>query len=144
MPCSHKSSIYLITYTNSSLASIFLSLCSLNVIKTTQSFLLSHVCLSMCFVNGDKLGGCLNSSLIQLIFFYSTIQINDNYFHIYCCLVAKLYLTLCDPMGCSPPSSSVYGISQARIMECVAISFCRGSFWPKDQTHVFCIVRWIL
>ena len=36
-------------------------------------------------------------------------------------LVAKSYLTLCDPMGCSPPGSSIHGISQARIPEWVAI-----------------------
>ena len=36
------------------------------------------------------------------------------------CLVAQLCLTLCDPMNGSPPSSSVYGILQARILEWVA------------------------
>ena len=35
--------------------------------------------------------------------------------------------TLCDPMDCSPPGSSVHGILQARILEWVAISFSRGS-----------------
>ena len=40
--------------------------------------------------------------------------------------------TLCDPMDCSPPGSSVHGISQARIQEWVAISFSRGSSQPKD------------
>ena len=35
-------------------------------------------------------------------------------------------LTLCDPMDCSPSSSSVYGILQARILERVAISPCKG------------------
>ena len=39
------------------------------------------------------------------------------------CLVAKSCLTLCDTMDCSPPGSSVYGISQARILEWVSISF---------------------
>ena len=39
----------------------------------------------------------------------------------------------------SPPGSSVHGISQARILEWVAISFSRGSFWPRDQTQVSCI-----
>ena len=43
-------------------------------------------------------------------------------------LVAKLYLTLCDPLDCSPPGSSVHGIFQTRIMEWVAISFSRGVF----------------
>ena len=51
------------------------------------------------------------------------------------------YVTLCHPMDCSPPSSSVHGISQARILEWVAIS-SRGSSPPRHQTHVSC-VSWI-
>ena len=47
-------------------------------------------------------------------------------------LVAQLCLTLCDPMDCSPPGSSVHGILQARILEWVAISFSRGSSQPRD------------
>ena len=46
--------------------------------------------------------------------------------------------TLCDPMDCSPPGSSVHGIFQARILEWVGISSSRVSFWPRDQTHVSC------
>ena len=42
--------------------------------------------------------------------------------------------TLCDPMDYSPPSSSVHGILQARILEWVAIPFSRGSSRPRDQT----------
>ena len=42
-------------------------------------------------------------------------------------------------MDCSPPSPSVHGISQAKILKWVVISFSRGSSWPRDQTHVFCI-----
>ena len=44
----------------------------------------------------------------------------------------------------SLPSSSVYGIFQARILEWVAISYSRGSSWPKDGTCVSCIGRQIL
>ena len=44
-----------------------------------------------------------------------------------------------DPMDCSLPGSSVYGILQARILEWVAIPFSRGSFLPKDPTRVSCI-----
>ena len=40
----------------------------------------------------------------------------------------KSCLTLCDPMDCSLPGFSVHGISQARILEWVAIPFSRGSF----------------
>ena len=45
----------------------------------------------------------------------------------------------CDPMDCSPPGSSVQGVSQARILEWGAISFSRGSSQPRDQTWVSCI-----
>ena len=44
-----------------------------------------------------------------------------------CSLVAKLCLTLCDPMDCSPPGSFVHGTCQARILERDAISFSKGS-----------------
>ena len=61
-----------------------------------------------------------------------------------CCLIAKLCLTLCNPMDYSLPGSSVHGIFQARILKWVAISFSRGSSWPRDQTCVSCVGRWIL
>ena len=48
------------------------------------------------------------------------------------------------PVDCSLPSSSVHGVSQARILEWVAISISRGSFWPRDQTYISCIGRQIL
>ena len=50
--------------------------------------------------------------------------------------VTELCLTLCDPMDCSPPGSSVHGILQARILEWVAIPFSRGSSGPRDRTQV--------
>ena len=52
-------------------------------------------------------------------------------------LVAQLCPTLCNSMDCSPPGSSVHGISQARILEWVAISFSRESSWPRHQIQVF-------
>ena len=42
--------------------------------------------------------------------------------------------TLCDPVDCSPPGSSIHGILQARILEWVAISFSRGCSRPRDRT----------
>ena len=42
-------------------------------------------------------------------------------------------------MDCSPPGSSVHGISQARILEWVTIPFSRGSSGPRDRTRVSCI-----
>ena len=51
-------------------------------------------------------------------------------------LVAQLWLTLCDPMDCSPPGSSVHGILQARILEWVANPFSTGFSQPRDQAWV--------
>ena len=55
------------------------------------------------------------------------------------CVVACSCPTLCNPMYCSPPGSSVLGISQAGILEWVAISSSRGSARHRDWTHVSCI-----
>ena len=49
-----------------------------------------------------------------------------------------------NPMDRSPPASFVHEISQARILEWVAVSFSRGSSQPRDQTWVSCIDRWII
>ena len=53
--------------------------------------------------------------------------------------VAQLYPTLCDPMDCNLPSSSVHSILQARIPEKVAIPFSRGPSQPRNWTVVSCI-----
>ena len=61
------------------------------------------------------------------------------------CVSAKplqLCPTLCNPVDYSPPGSSVHGILQARILEWVAISFSRGSSWPRNWTHVSCLLHW--
>ena len=54
-------------------------------------------------------------------------------------LVAQSCPTLCVPVDCSLPGSSVHGILQERILEWVAISFCRGSSQSRDRNRVFCI-----
>ena len=71
------------------------------------------------------------------------VQHSDSIIYIYVCvcvcvyvymkvLVTQLCPTLCDPMDCSPPGSSVRGFLQARILEWVAIPFSRGSSGPRD------------
>ena len=47
--------------------------------------------------------------------------------------------TLCIPMDCSPPGSSVHGPLQVRILETIAMPSCRGSSWPRDGTSVFSV-----
>ena len=54
--------------------------------------------------------------------------------------VAQSCLTLCDPMDCSLPGSSVHGIFQAIVLEWIAISFSRGSSHSRDRTQVSRIV----
>ena len=54
--------------------------------------------------------------------------------------------TVCNPMDCSPPGSSIQGIFQAWILEWAAISFSRRSSQPRGWTHISCmswISRWI-
>ena len=58
-----------------------------------------------------------------------------------CCLVANSCLTLCNSVDYSPPGSSVHGISQARILESVAISFSKGSSRLRDWTRISCIAE---
>ena len=60
------------------------------------------------------------------------------------CLVSKLCPSLCDPKDCSLPGSSIHGISQARILERLAISFSREPPHPRDQTRISWIERRIL
>ena len=51
--------------------------------------------------------------------------------------------TLCDAMDCSPPGPSVHATFQARILEWVAISYCRVSSRPRGGKHFPCIGRQI-
>ena len=56
------------------------------------------------------------------------------------CLITQSCLTLCDPMDCSLPASSVRGDLQARILEWVAYPSSRGSSQPRNWTEISCIV----
>ena len=51
------------------------------------------------------------------------------------------HVPLCNPRDCSPPGSSVHGLSQARVLEWAAISSSRGSSRPRDQTCISCTAR---
>ena len=54
-------------------------------------------------------------------------------------LVAQLCPALYDPMDCSPLSSSVHGVLQARILEWMATSFSRRSSQHRDCSWISCI-----
>ena len=59
------------------------------------------------------------------------------------CLLTQSCLTLSDSMDWSLPASFVQGFFQARILECVATSFSKGSPQPRGRTCVSCIGKWI-
>ena len=67
------------------------------------------------------------------------VNVGLRHFQSCACLVSQLCPTLCNPMDCSPPDSSVCGILQARVLEWVAIPSSRGSSQPRDQTWSSCI-----
>ena len=56
------------------------------------------------------------------------------------CEVVQSCPTLCDPMDCSLPGSSVHGIFQTIVLEWIAISFSKGSSQPRDHTWVSRVV----
>ena len=75
----------------------------------------------------------MHAQLIYNVLLTSTGQQSDSVIHM--CVHARslqLYPTLCHPMECSPPDSSVHGFLQARILEWVAMTFSRGSSPPRD------------
>ena len=55
------------------------------------------------------------------------------------CLADQSCLTLRDPVACNLPGSSIYGTSQSRILEWIAMYFSRGSFPPRGQAHISCV-----
>ena len=83
---------------------------------------------------------CYIISLGYLVFFNS-----QKYFWCSDCALSRIWL--CDPVGCSPPGSSVHGISQARTLERGAISSSSGPSWFRDRIRFFCVLyinRWVL
>ena len=62
----------------------------------------------------------------------------ENLWDMCLCSVAQSCLTLCVPMNCSPPGSSVHRIFQTRILEWVVISFSRESSQPRGQMSLAC------
>ena len=68
--------------------------------------------------------------------FFTTSTTYNSFSFAVLCLVTQSCLTLCDPMNCSLPDSSVHGILQARILEWVAMPSSSRSSQPRDQTQI--------
>ena len=91
------------------------------------------------WINGNRLG---EMRLVFAEWKPGTRRLLESLYKLCCCLVAKSCRTLCNPVDCSLPASSVHGIFQARMFEWVAISSSRGSSHPRDRTRgVFCLSR---
>ena len=56
-------------------------------------------------------------------------------------VVSPWVMSLCDPVDCGPPVSSVHGVLQARILKCVAMPFSRGSSGPRDGLASLCLLH---
>ena len=90
-------------------------------------------------------------NFIHLYFYWSKVGLPccvrlwyiANWFSVYICvcvcMCVQSCLTLCDSVDCYLPGSSVHGISQARTLEWIAVSYSRGLSRPRDQSHISCL-----
>ena len=95
--------------------------------------------LTVSLVNVEQIFSLKHSNLVYFIWvfliafpFKWSMEVEEEV------LVAQSCPTLCNPMDCSPPASSVHGILQAKILQWVAILFSRGSSQTRDRTWVSC------
>ena len=80
---------------------------------------------------------CMSTDRHTTTWARSRFNLQTKYTPLYCeCFWMYLVMSLCDPMDCSPPGSSVLRIFLAIIMEWVAISFSWVSSRPRDRTHL--------
>ena len=77
--------------------------------------------------------------MLEFTYIYGNVDLMWSLILHVCVWVTQLCPTLCNPINCSLPGSSVHGILQARILEWVAMPFSRGSSQPRDRTQVSCM-----
>ena len=91
---------------------------------------------TICRSRSTKLSPSVHIIMRKNKFVFYSPKFGAGLLYVHACSVAQLYLILCNPMNCSPPCCSVLGISQARILEWVAISFSRESPQPRAGTRI--------
>ena len=97
----------------------------------------SHWCKALNIVWFRVGKTCLELGQFKVVFLeLRLVEISKAALGGYTCSVVYNFLQL---YGLCPPGSSIYGIFQVRILEWVDISSSRGSSWPRDRTHVFCV-----
>ena len=124
-----------ISHLLSLLESVTLPSCPLNASPCMEAVILYYCTSRYCTVRLKMF------YFLCLLFF--TYYLYRNYYY----SVTQLCPTLCDPMDCNLPGSSVHGILQAKILEWIAISSPRGSSLPRDRiciSYISCVCRWIL
>ena len=104
-------------------------------IKLAKKFV--QVFLLRCY--GNELSGqpnTINRTITMLFLFETKLGPGTLHCRAYCCVSHSVMSWLfCDPINCSPPGSSVHGVSQARVLEWAAISSTRGSSPPRDPSN---------
>ena len=106
--------------------------CRAHLGNSPPRFLFSHSVAHFCYLwNGENKLANLNTVLKRKMGEFKTPSVKGQRSE-----VAQSCPTLCDPMDCSLPGSSIRGILQARVLEWVAVSFSRRSFQPRDRTRV--------
>ena len=107
------------------------------IINVTRWWLHSHLLFQMCFL------AWVNQHIPWYLLRSWDIDLEKVFCSVCLCVcvrsISQSCPTLCNPLDCSPSRSSVHGISQARILQWVAISYSRGSSWHKDQTCSPCV-----
>ena len=93
-----------------------------------------HKAVAKTFYLASYLRSILLYFFLVLLYKFDSESTFQNYAILETETFAQSFPTLCDPMDCSPPVSSVHGILQARILEWVAIPFSREAPRPKGQT----------
>ena len=110
----------------------FSSSLPLQVVSSPETGVLSHI------GNGTAVPFCMSDWGYQNLTSFSHLQVTVFIWKPECVCVKLLrsYPTLCYPMGCRSPGSSVHGVSQARILEWVALPSSRESSPSRDRTCV--------
>ena len=108
------------------------------IINVTRWWLHSHLLFQMCFL------AWVNQHIPWYLLCSWAIDPEKAFCSVCLCVcacsIARSCPTLCNPLDCSLSGFSVHGIFQASILQWVAISYSRGSSWPKAWTQVSCIV----
>ena len=101
-------------------------------------YLLRFDIFEHCWVSGHQIWSCI-LVLVWLVNWKDPYLIMCSYLPILCVCVCSVVWPFVSLMGCSPPGTSVHGMSQTRILEWFSISSSRGSSWPRKWAHISCI-----